>query len=259
MTGLPWLRLYTEYATDPKIQILAFDDQRHFVMLLCLKGNGTLDCDVPNEGYRERLVAKALGLDTASAMEAKRRLVEGGLIAIDWQPCRWGDRQPHSDHNSAERQKRYRENKKRDGNDDVTTPLRDSDAIDKIRLDKTRQDKNQDMSGKPDVGPAKPSPEVTRGSEVQRVFDHWREVWGHPHAKLDAKRKAAITAALKLGYEVVTLCESISGYKNSDHHTGKNERSAVFDELTLFLRDAAHIDAGLRHHQTPLQEKGKWT
>lgn len=141
--SLPWLRLYTEYATDPKIQILAFDDQRHFVMLLCLKGNGTLDCEAANEAYRERLIAKALGLDASAALEAKRRLMEGGLITADWNPCKWEGRQYASDHDAAERQKRYRENKKRDSDVTVTTALRDSDATDKKRLDKTRRDKTE--------------------------------------------------------------------------------------------------------------------
>lgn len=115
MTGLPWLRLYTEYATDPKIQILAFDDQRHFVMLLCLKGNGTLDCVLPNENYRERMIAKALGLDAGTAAEVKRRLVEGGLINEQWGPLAWDERQMKSDHNAHERTERYRANREANG------------------------------------------------------------------------------------------------------------------------------------------------
>jgi hypothetical protein len=131
--SLPWLRLYTEFASDPKIQILAFEDQRHFVMLLCLKGNGVLDADAPSDSYRERLIAKALGLDPASAAEAKRRLSEGGLIGADWQPIKWEDRQMVSD-NSTERVRKFREKQQR--NVSETFQKRPCNGIDKKRLDK---------------------------------------------------------------------------------------------------------------------------
>ena len=118
---LPWFRLYTEFASDPKVQILAFEDQRHFIMLLCLKGNGILDSNTPSEGYRDRLIAKSLGLDPASASEAKRRLVEGGLVGSDWQPISWDARQLRSDHSGAERKRKQRENdRKRDSHNSVT-------------------------------------------------------------------------------------------------------------------------------------------
>jgi 5-methylcytosine-specific restriction endonuclease McrA len=113
--SLPWLRLYTEFASDPKIQILAFEDQRHYVMLLCLQGNGILDASSVNENYRERLIAKALGLDPASAAEVKRRLMEGGLICETWHPSAWNKRQMKSDHDSGERTERYRANRAANG------------------------------------------------------------------------------------------------------------------------------------------------
>lgn len=127
MANLPWCRLYTEFASDPKIQILAFEDQRHFVMLLCLKGNGTLDAKAPNDAYRERLIAKALGLDPITATEVKRRLVDGGLTLDDWQPIAWASRQFKSDHSAAERKRKQRLNdRSRDKNGTVTTMSRDS-------------------------------------------------------------------------------------------------------------------------------------
>jgi hypothetical protein len=117
---LPWLRLYTEFASDPKIQILAFEDQRHFMMLLCLKGNGTLDADSPSQEYRERLIAKALGLAGPEAFSAKVRLRDAGLIADDWQPLKWDERQFKSDR-STERVREYR---KRHSNVTVTGKIR---------------------------------------------------------------------------------------------------------------------------------------
>lgn len=107
----PWFRLYAEFISDPKVQLLAFEDQRHFVALLCLKCNGILDSTATNPEHRERMVAKALGLDVATAAEVRRRLDEAQLIAPDWQPLRWSDRQYESD-SSTERVHRYRERQK---------------------------------------------------------------------------------------------------------------------------------------------------
>lgn len=81
--------------------------------------------------------------------------------------------------------------------------------------------------------------------DVLRIFDHWRSTWNHPSSALDPKRTATIKRALK-GYSVDVLCESISGYLASPHHIGQNDRNTVYDDLGLFLRDSAHIDAGLR-------------
>lgn len=33
----PWFRMYAEFATDPKVQMMSEADQRRFVMLLCLR------------------------------------------------------------------------------------------------------------------------------------------------------------------------------------------------------------------------------
>ena len=94
------------------------------------------------------------------------------------------------------------------------------------------------MSAAPTVGP------------VDRVFDHWRSEWKHPKASLDPKRRRAIQAALKL-HDEPTLCQAISGYRNSPHHLGENEQRTVYDDIELFLRDAKHIEAGLRFARGP--------
>ena len=78
-----------------------------------------------------------------------------------------------------------------------------------------------------------------------RVFAHWREGFGHPKAVLDVKRRRVIAAALAK-YSEADLCQAIDGYRNSPHHMGHNDRATVYDDIALFLRDAQHIDAGLR-------------
>jgi hypothetical protein len=87
-------------------------------------------------------------------------------------------------------------------------------------------------------------------NSVERVFDHWRVTHKHPQAQLDPKRRKLITAALRT-YDEATLCQSITGYLSSPHHMGQNERATVYDDIGLMLRDATHIDAGLKFYANP--------
>ena len=91
-------------------------------------------------------------------------------------------------------------------------------------------------------------------TDVQQVFDHWKQEHKHPKAQLDAKRLKVIRVALK-SYSAEQLCQSISGYKNSPHHMGKNDRNTVYDDIETFLRDAKHIDAGLKFHGKGSEQK----
>lgn len=108
--SMPWFRMYAEVAGDPVIQSLAFEDQRHYFILLCLKCNGTLDRQIAPR-IRESVICRGLGLDPNSAQEAKRRLMEVSLIDKDWQPLGWEKRQYASD-GSTERVRNYRKQKK---------------------------------------------------------------------------------------------------------------------------------------------------
>ena len=90
--------------------------------------------------------------------------------------------------------------------------------------------------------------ERTEDGPVVRVFEYWRETHNHPKARLDKKRRAVIRSALE-SYTADDLCRCISGYKHSAHHMGQNSAKTVYDDIELFLRDAKHIDAGLKHSQ----------
>lgn len=93
-------------------------------------------------------------------------------------------------------------------------------------------------------------PTPARRDVAAAVFDHWRQEHGHHGSKLTAKRRKIINAALK-DYSEDDLCRSISGYRNSPHHMGQNDRQTVYDSIELFLRDAEHIDAGIKHAERP--------
>lgn len=85
---------------------------------------------------------------------------------------------------------------------------------------------------------------------TERVFDHWKATHGHPKASLDAKRRKLIGKALE-NYSEADLCQSITGYLNSPHHMGQNDRATKYDSIELMLRDAQHIDAGLGFYAEP--------
>lgn len=106
------------------------------------------------------------------------------------------------------------------------------------------------------VEQARPNGGSEDGPEaMHRVFEHWRQVHQHPKAKLDPKRRRVICAALK-SYTEADLCEAISGYRNSPHHMGENDRRAVYDDIELLLRDAKHIEAGLRFAKASPPSRG---
>ena len=109
MPSLPWFRMYSEFANDPVVQSLSFDDQRHYVMILCLKCQGVLDRKLTPQN-RNRIIYRGLGLDALAAEEAKKRLMEVGLIFHSWQPKAWKKRQYISDV-STERVRKSRKNK----------------------------------------------------------------------------------------------------------------------------------------------------
>lgn len=95
---------------------------------------------------------------------------------------------------------------------------------------------------------------VEKSDPVLVVFRHWQTVHDHPGAKLDDKRRALIRRALR-AYSVDVLCDAISGYRNSPHHMGQNPRGTKYDDIGLFLRDAEHIDAGVKFHRDPPSAK----
>lgn len=93
-------------------------------------------------------------------------------------------------------------------------------------------------------------PQERDGGAVGRIFEHWKTDYGHPKATLDAKRRRLIQEALK-GYDEDTLRQAISGFRNSSHHMGQNDKRVVYDDIELFLRDAKHIDMGLKFARAP--------
>lgn len=130
MKSMPWFRMYGEFIHDPLIEMLAFEDQRHYIFILCMKSIGELDKDYPKDGMLARVVGKRLGLYGEALIAAQNRLMELGLINDQWQPKGWDKRQFTSD-SSSNRVAKYRAEKANAVcNDDETLQKRFSNAID---------------------------------------------------------------------------------------------------------------------------------
>lgn len=81
-----------------------------------------------------------------------------------------------------------------------------------------------------------PSPEETQ------VFDTWKAATErNGNTRLDRKRLAKIREALGT-YPLGEVLDAVEGWQFVPHFRGENDRQTIFDELTLLLRDAEHIE-----------------
>jgi hypothetical protein len=117
----PWFRLYSEFAHDPKIQMLSEAMQRRYVMLMCLRCSETL------ETLHETEIAFQLRLSEAELIETKNLFISKNFI----------DRQWNLLDSSTMRVAKHRQKKKQEGNANETLQKLPSNAID------TDTDKNQ--------------------------------------------------------------------------------------------------------------------
>jgi uncharacterized protein YdaU (DUF1376 family) len=97
--------------------------------------------------------------------------------------------------------------------------------------------------------PKKKNPPTPQGGATE-VFEHWQKVFSHPKAILDGKRRRLIESRLQQ-FSAEDLRSSIDGYKLSPFHQGENKDGKIFDGLDLILRDAQHVEEGLRFLRNP--------
>jgi hypothetical protein len=208
--------MYHEFSGDPVIQCLAFEDQRHFVMVLCLKGSGFLDRDFPTDEFRNRMVCHALGLDPVAGSEAKRRLMEVGLVLPDWQPRSWDKRQFKSDNVSARVQK-FRLRKESESDTDTDTESNVTSNVTETLPKKkpatrtaTRIPDDFVLTPEREAYAAKNLPRVDAASLMESFRDHWSAASGPKSRKLDwdATWRTWVRNANQFGYPMVVAAES---------------------------------------------------
>ena len=119
----PWFRLYSEFAHDPKVQMLSEAMQRRYVMLMCLR------CSEVLETLHETEIAFQLRLSTDELDETKQLFISKNFIDKHWNLLNWDKRQFVSD-SSTMRVAKHRNKKKQVSNADETLQKRPSNAID---------------------------------------------------------------------------------------------------------------------------------
>lgn len=76
---------------------------------------------------------------------------------------------------------------------------------------------------------------------IEDVFTTWQAATGRSGTVLDTKRRAKIKAALEL-YPLADVLDAVQGWQNDPFYCGQNDRRKVYNELTLLLRDAEHVE-----------------
>ena len=183
----PWFRLYSEFAHDPKIQMLSEAMQRRYVMLLCLR------CSEVLETLHETEIAFQLRLSAEELDETKQLFISKKFIDKQWNLLNWDKRQFVSD-SSTMRVARHREKKKQVSNSDETLQERPSNAIDtEADTDKKQNKRKFGSRLNQDWVLLKPWGEWAQQErpdlDVRKVADQFKDYWiaqpGQKGVKLD--------------------------------------------------------------------------
>lgn len=128
---MDWFRMYGEFATDPKVQMMSEADQRRFVMLLCLR------CSNDGVTLHETEIAFQLRISNEEWATTKALFLSKGLIDEECMPTSWDRRQFVSDSSKA-RVAAHRAKKKQACNVTVTPPDTDTDTDTDTEQDQKR-------------------------------------------------------------------------------------------------------------------------
>lgn len=119
---MQWFRLYAEFATDPKVQVLSEAMQRRLIMLFCLQ------CENDLSNFTDEHIKYALGISKKELEKTKILFQKCKFIDANWKIFKWKERQFQSD-SSKIRTKRYRDSSKNAASsDNVTVKDRHSDG-----------------------------------------------------------------------------------------------------------------------------------
>ena len=129
---MDWFRMYGEFATDPKVQMMSEAMQRRLVMLFCLECSNGIETFHVTE--RETSIAFALRVTEEILAETKAVFLAKGFINDDWTLANWEKRQYVSDSSTA-RVKAHREKKKKEAAERETRMKRSSNGLEQNRTD----------------------------------------------------------------------------------------------------------------------------
>jgi len=134
-----WFRLYAEFASDPKVQMLSEAYQRRLVMVFCIKCNGGVT-------LQDEEIAFQLRISNEEWADTKAVFMLKNFINSSNEVINWNKRQFVSD-SSAARVARHREKKKQQCNVTVTPPDTDTDTDTDTEKSKTIAPAKRSQSG----------------------------------------------------------------------------------------------------------------
>ena len=135
----PWFRMYAEFATDPKVQMMTETMQRRYVMLLCMR------CSNDLVTLHDEEVAFQLRISAEEMAETKALFIKKGFVDSAWNVLNWDKRQFASDTSNARVAKHralQKEKQKEQGNGDVTLQKQKANALDTDTDTDIKEDKS---------------------------------------------------------------------------------------------------------------------
>ena len=168
MTG--WFKLYNHIIDDPKIRAIAPGDRWHFVAIMCLENNGTLE--EPDE-LRDELIAISLGLQIDEVEALHKRLMRWRLVDANWHPISWSKLQQAKDKTGAERQRRFRESQAK-SKAVAEQALRNALPVTEQPLPEVEREEEKEINTS------------ARGAGLNDVFESWWKTYPRKKGKADA-------------------------------------------------------------------------
>jgi hypothetical protein len=242
---MQWLRLYAEFATDPKVQMMPESYQRRLVMVFCMRCNVSETFTSNKAALHDAQVAFYLRISPDEWSSTKADFIARGFIDHDNNILKWNKRQYVSDSSTA-RVYKHREKlkhtplletlQKRPETVTVTPPEQN-------RTDTEQNNKTLMSNEKPFDGSVPPSDEKqpkANEAEKQAVTEVWDYYLGAVERKaimyeLTTLRKRKGLARLReclrkaggdypKAVELMKLC--VNAMCASDHHMGRSQSSA---------------------------------
>lgn len=155
-----WFRMYSEFATDAKVQMLSEAMQRRYLMLMCLRCSNALVT------LHDEEIAFQLRISDEELAETKALFIKKGFIDSSWNLLNWEKRQFASD-SSKDRVAKHRalqkQKQEQASNGDVTLHETKANGLD------TDTDTEQSNSA-----PSAKSPRGTALPKDWTLPDDWR-------------------------------------------------------------------------------------
>lgn len=90
----PWFRLYAEFLTDPKVQLMSEQNQRRLVMIFCIRCNGDVTLHDKHVTFQLRITQEEWSI-------TKAEFIANGFIDSNNNVLNWDKRQYRSDTSAA--------------------------------------------------------------------------------------------------------------------------------------------------------------